>query len=126
MAVTPTKKLNELYEGIHRAVGIREPKSPAFPHLSLYYIDEEDAEEGERERMFEEMVQRGVITTLSAAEGEEGVVLDCGVGTVPEPDPNAMVRLDGIVGSEIWIVKCEGPVEGWEVMDKILLATTKH
>lgn len=110
-------------------MGIDEPKSPAFPHLSLYYIDEKDAEKGERERMYGEMVRSGVVQNLSTEEGEEGeegVVLDCGVGTVPEPDPDAMVRLDGIVGSEIWIVKCEGPVEGWEVMDKILLATAKH
>lgn len=113
-------------------MGIDEPKSPAFPHLSLYYIDEKDAEKGERERMFGEMVRSGVVQNLSAEEGQgqgkegEGVVLDCGVGTVPEPDQNAMMRLDGIAGSEIWIVKCEGPVEGWEVMDKILLATAKH
>jgi len=29
--------------------------------------------------------------------------------------------LEGFTGSQIWIVDCVGPVEGWKVLDKILL-----
>ena len=84
---------------------------PAFPHLSLYYIADEEAHA--RARVLQEMEREDVV---GPSADERGVVLRCAGG------PAGAVALEGFTGTQIWIVDCEGPVEGWKVLDKILLA----
>lgn len=64
-----------------------------FPHVSLYYG------EGDRNKIATSISQEATIT-----EDTEKLILD---GT-RELKP-----------SEIWVVKCEGPVEEWGVLEKI-------
>jgi 2',3'-cyclic-nucleotide 3'-phosphodiesterase len=88
------------------------PHPPAFPHLSLYYIADEEAHT--RERLLQELERENLVR--QAADGHE-VVLECGAGS-----GTADGALAGFTGTQIWIVDCEGPVEGWKALDKILLA----
>ncbi|KAI0302214.1 hypothetical protein BC826DRAFT_1183198 [Russula brevipes] len=71
-------------------------------------------------RYLQELEREGVVRHaadgLSAAlwcAGEDGV--GRGGGAV----------LEGFTGTQIWIVDCGGPVEGWRVLDKILLAKSE-
>jgi 2',3'-cyclic-nucleotide 3'-phosphodiesterase len=79
----------------------------------LYYIADEDAHE--RARILQELERENVVGR-SANPGRGGVMLKCASS---EGD---VVALDGFLGTQIWIMDCEGPVEGWKVIDKILLA----
>ncbi|KAH9981125.1 2',3'-cyclic-nucleotide 3'-phosphodiesterase [Lactifluus volemus] len=106
-----SRELVELREAL--GTTIRGPEPPAFPHLSLYYIADEDAHE--RARVLQEL-ERDNVVGRSANPGRGGVMLKCASG---EGD---VVALDGFLGTQIWIMDCEGPVEGWKVIDKILLA----
>ncbi|KAH9930589.1 uncharacterized protein B0H18DRAFT_992371 [Fomitopsis serialis] len=85
---------------------------PPIPHVSLYYIDNADAEE--RERVREELKSQGRVL-----ERADGVALDCSED--PGNASDASEVLEGIDGEEIWIIQCNGPVPGWEVLDKIQL-----
>ncbi|KZT69753.1 hypothetical protein DAEQUDRAFT_238622 [Daedalea quercina L-15889] len=85
---------------------------PPIPHLSLYYIDNADAEE--RGRVREELKSSGRIV-----ERADGVALDCSED--PSNRRNADEMLDDMEGEEIWIVKCDGPVPTWEILDKVKL-----
>ncbi|CCM04416.1 uncharacterized protein FIBRA_06593 [Fibroporia radiculosa] len=88
-------------------------KVPPVPHLSLYYID--DADRDDRARVANELKNSGRVV----GRPDGGVALNCAqeVGPGTEPD-----LLSGFEGAEIWIAKCDGPVPGWEVVDKISLA----
>lgn len=99
------KVLKDLHRVVHEKLGVA-PRTPKYPHMSLVYIGDEDAAKGEREMYFEELKKRNLITT--AHDGSE-------LGTV-DTKPIA-----SFLASEIWVVKCEGPVESWEVLDKIVL-----
>ncbi|KAI0053872.1 hypothetical protein FA95DRAFT_1591718 [Auriscalpium vulgare] len=119
-AIFPTTELTALHTHIHAALGdVNSPNTPAFPHLSLYYIADEDARE--REEYLQEMVRSGVVVS---GAGGQGVELDCGVARA-DTDLNAITRLSGFSGSEIWIVDCDGPVEGWTPLEKIKLETPR-
>ncbi|TFY71372.1 hypothetical protein EVG20_g1636 [Dentipellis fragilis] len=122
VAIQPSTDLATLHGLVHEALDV-EPRTPLFPHMSLYYIDDKDEQAfDERKRALADLVSRGVV--LDDEQG--GVALDCVAGD-PNVDPQvAGTKLNGFIGSEIWIVKCEGAVEEWEVLDKIILATTKH
>lgn len=89
-----------------------EKASPAFPHLSLFYIADEEAHT--RVRFLQEMEREGVVR--HSADGLS-VALRC--AQVGEGDDGV---LEGFTATQIWIVDCEGPVEEWKVLDKILLA----
>ncbi|KAI0063431.1 hypothetical protein BV25DRAFT_428577 [Artomyces pyxidatus] len=120
-AIAPTPALAALHAHIHATLGDADaPNTPAFPHMSLYYIADEEPEE--RDRMLQEMVSMGVVVPVKEGEGS-GVELDCGVGTGADRD--ALTRLGGFTGSEVWIVDCDGPVEGWTPLKKLRLTTEK-
>jgi 2',3'-cyclic-nucleotide 3'-phosphodiesterase len=112
IALQRSRELVELREALET---IRGPEPPAFPHLSLYYIADEDAHE--RARVLQELERENVVVGPSAdGRGRGGMVLKCSASG--EGD----VALEGFLGTQIWIMDCEGPVEGWKVIDKILLA----
>jgi 2',3'-cyclic-nucleotide 3'-phosphodiesterase len=99
------------------------PAPPAFPHLSLFYIADEEAHT--RVRLLQEMEREGVVR--HSADGLS-VALRCAdqadSGAASGEDGGGGVLLEGFRATQIWIVDCEGPVEEWKVLDKILLATS--
>jgi 2',3'-cyclic-nucleotide 3'-phosphodiesterase len=103
-----------------------ERASPAFPHLSLFYVADEEAHT--RVRFLQEMEREGVVR--HSADGLS-VALRCaqagagaGAGAGEDGDGDGDGVLEGFTATQIWIVDCEGPVEEWKVLDKILLATS--
>ena len=111
VALLLSRELVELRAALSAALGSPGPGPPAFPHLSLYYIADEDAHA--RTRVMQELERENVV---APSADERGIVLRCGSG------PDGPVTLDGFTGTQLWMVDCEGPVEEWEVLDKILLA----
>ncbi|KAI3619273.1 cyclic phosphodiesterase [Moniliophthora roreri] len=108
IAVTPTSELTALHQHVHEALGV-EPRTPMFPHISLCYISDHDAEHGERQRFRDELRSTGRIR-----EDEGGAVsLNCGT------DKEDWVS--GFISPEIWIADCEGPLESWRVLERIPL-----
>jgi len=106
LAVNLSPELSALHQEVHAALRI-DPKTPAFPHVSLCYVTDKDAEKGLR-RQFAE--------SLRVKEESDGISL----GVDDEGDESE----DGMAGfraDEIWVVRCEGPVETWEVLDIIKL-----
>ncbi|KAI9458277.1 hypothetical protein F5148DRAFT_1151037 [Russula earlei] len=88
---------------------------PAFPHLSLYYVA--DGEAHVRARLLQELEREDVVR--HSADGL-GVALRCAEGGGDGGGGGGGV-LEGFTGTQMWIVDCVGPVEGWKVLDKILL-----
>jgi hypothetical protein len=78
--------------------------------MSLFYID--DSEPDERQIVADELLSSGRV----ANDGTDRIILDCFAG-----DHSAAHKLSGFDGEEIWIVRCEGPVEQWEVLEKVVL-----
>ncbi|KAI6045544.1 2',3'-cyclic-nucleotide 3'-phosphodiesterase, partial [Pisolithus marmoratus] len=108
VSVLPTADLLALAGEIKETLSHLSPLSaPMFPHLSLAYITDEDAEAGERDRAAQSLRE-----SSAAVEDESNhtVSLQCGE-----------VCLSGIDLTEIWLVDCEGPVEDWSVRDKVSL-----
>ncbi|PBK92918.1 LigT-like protein [Armillaria gallica] len=105
IAVQLTPALAEIHTHVHKKVGV-EPKTPKYPHMSLCYITDEDAQQGEREAFYR------TIEGKTRKEGE-GVSLDCGELTEE--------WIGGFVASEIWIAECNGPIEDWTILDKVPL-----
>lgn len=93
-----------------------EKASPAFPHLSLFYIADEEAHT--RVRFLQEMEREGVVR-----HSTDGLSVALRCAQVGEGDDGV---LEGFTATQIWIVDCEGPVEEWKVLDKILLAPSDH
>ncbi len=117
IALAPSTELAQLRTAL--LVGNPERKaSQAFPHLSLFYVADEEAHA--RVRLLQEMEREGVVR--HSADGLT-VALRCGTGG-GEDGRDGGVVLEGFTGTQIWIVDCEGPVEEWKVLDKILLATS--
>ncbi|KAI0374664.1 hypothetical protein BV20DRAFT_383416 [Pilatotrama ljubarskyi] len=109
----PGSPLETLREHLREKLG--EQAVPPVAHLSLYYID--DADKEERERTAETL--RSELRVLESGRGEaRSVSLAC-VDDDGEQEPEI---LDSFDGEEIWVVKCEGPVPEWEVIEKIELA----
>jgi 2',3'-cyclic-nucleotide 3'-phosphodiesterase len=106
VAIAPDQGICMLEEAARKGLGKSEPP-PSFPHMSFAYID--DAEAHERERLVEEYKSKGI---FDQAKDGTGVVLRCGEGD----------HVDGFIASELWIVRCEGKVEEWDVLKKITLA----
>lgn len=101
-----TPELLDLHVKFHKNLDI-EAMTPKFPHLSVAYIEDEDAEQGERDRFVKELKEQGRVR-----ESEDSVSLLCAM-----PDE----WVDGFEAAEVWIVKCDGPVKEWEVLDRIKL-----
>jgi len=124
VAVRPSDALAALHAHIHAVLGTP-PATPAFPHMSLYYIGDADAAQGERERMRDDLVSSGAVLP----DGPDGgIVLDCGCGVDPGADadsPTIAQLLSGFSGTEIWLVDCDGPVEKWERLDRLVPVTAK-
>jgi len=99
--------LDELHSNIHRALQM-EPKTPMFPHLSLCYVDDVDAEE--RTNYYEHLRNSGI---LDENETEGGARLKYG-----DADSD---WIDCYEGCEIWVAQCEGPVEDWKILERIRL-----
>lgn len=99
---------------VHLRAVLGSPTVPPVPHVSLYYID--NADRDERARVAEELRRAGRI--VDHADGT-GVTLN---GAEDIKQATEADLLNGIHGEAIWIVKCEGPVPGWEVLQKIELA----
>ncbi|RDB21092.1 hypothetical protein Hypma_011791 [Hypsizygus marmoreus] len=110
IAVTPTSAISALHERIHTKLDI-EPRTPSFPHLSLCYIDDQDAHDGEREMFFKELQRDGRI----GSEGKkENVRLYHGEAGKED-------WVSGFDATEVWVVDCDGHVEGWKILAKVAL-----
>ncbi|KAG0698467.1 2',3'-cyclic-nucleotide 3'-phosphodiesterase [Suillus ampliporus] len=113
ISVKKTTELVALHEHIMAALDRdrASPSASAFPHMSISYIADEDGGT-ERKKAADELRAITVVEGLGAG-GAETVVLRCG-------DSEAgRVWLSGFEGTEVWIVRCEGPVEHWRVLQKI-------
>jgi 2',3'-cyclic-nucleotide 3'-phosphodiesterase len=105
VAIVRDEPIMQLEEAVRAGLG-SSSMPPSYPHQSFAYIDDADA--SERPRLVEEYTRRGVFRTK---EGGEGCVLDCGESEL----------IDGYTATEIWIVECNGPVEGWKVLEEVAL-----
>ncbi|KAJ7085774.1 2',3'-cyclic-nucleotide 3'-phosphodiesterase [Mycena belliarum] len=108
LAARPSPALFDLHAHVHSALHIA-PKTLKFPHISLCYINDEDAAAGERTRYFQALKDAGRIR----GDGNS-VSLNCG-------EPEGDDWMSGFELPEIWIARCEGPVETWTVERKIAL-----
>lgn len=111
ISVKLTPELIALHDQVHSSLGI-EPRTPAYPHLSLCYINDKDAEEGERDKFARDTNDSGYIRH--------------------EPDGGLSIRsslsseedwITEFTSPEIWIAQCDGPVAEWSVIEKISLLT---
>ncbi|KAF7322463.1 Cyclic phosphodiesterase [Mycena chlorophos] len=109
IAIQPTADLLALHQHVHHELGIANPRTPKFPHLSLAYITDEDAAAGERARYYDALAKNSKIVSTG-----DGVSLNCGLNGQDE-------WLQVLKSLEIWVTRCEGPVETWTVESKIPL-----
>ncbi|KAK0211077.1 2',3'-cyclic-nucleotide 3'-phosphodiesterase [Desarmillaria ectypa] len=105
ITVQLTPELTEIHTHVHKKVGV-EPRTPKYPHVSLCYITDEDAQQGERRAFYQ------AIEDKIRKEGDI-VSIDCG--------KLAEEWMSGFVANEIWIAECNGPIEDWRILDKIPL-----
>lgn len=110
VAIRPTSDLLSLHEEVHKNLGV-EPRTPSFPHLSLCYIDDGDASNGERENFYNDLETKKVMVRTPEADRIE---LNCGFKGQEE-------LLGHVDAHEIWVVRTEGPVEGWEILRRVSL-----
>ena len=109
-----------LHAKINENLKIRNPQAPMFPHMSIYYID--DAEAEERFRVLQELRDNGTVVQtqdgvqIHTSGGPAGIP----TGTDARPLPQDDV-LQGFDGVEIWAALCDGPVETWTVLKKVEL-----
>ncbi|KAL5529340.1 hypothetical protein ACEPAG_5325 [Sanghuangporus baumii] len=113
--VVPTPALYSLREQLQKKALPYEARSPRYPHLSLFYVPDEHAEDRERIR---EALWREC----------KGMHLSNRIAFNIDPAKERSAGRDeehfeGFRASEIWIVRCEGAVEEWTVLDKIHLST---
>jgi len=105
LAIERNVEIVALHAHIHAALGSTDhPNTPRFPHLSVYYIADED--EARRREAAEKVREEGMV-----------VDVDGGVAVV---GPGGE-RVEGFIATEVWIAQCDGPVEGWRVIEKITL-----
>jgi 2',3'-cyclic-nucleotide 3'-phosphodiesterase len=112
-AVEPTPALNALRAHIHTTLH-REPNTPNYLHMSIYYIA--DVDEARRWEATERLEAEGLVVRSSSGDG---IMLDC--GRDPGSNKNEGEKLSGFMGTYIWIVHCDGPVGTWSVKEKIAL-----
>lgn len=105
-----TSDLTVLHQHVHAALGV-DPRTPSFPHISLCYINDEDGANREREKFNQELLKTGRVR----AEKDGTIALNC--KKVGEPDD----WMNGFRAQEIWVANCVGPVEDWEILEKISL-----
>ncbi|KAI0748698.1 hypothetical protein C8Q80DRAFT_1173177 [Daedaleopsis nitida] len=106
--------LETLREHLRASLGAR--AVPPLAHLSLYYID--DADKEERERTAQAL--KSQLRVLQGGRDDESVVkIACYYDDIEEEQDPELI--DGLEGEEIWLVKCDGPVPSWEVLEKFPL-----
>ncbi|OSD08345.1 hypothetical protein PYCCODRAFT_1379845 [Trametes coccinea BRFM310] len=110
----PESALEALREHFRAQLGAR--AVPPVAHMSLYYIDDADREE--RPRIAETL--RSELRVLESGSGEESRVQLACVDDDAEGEQVPEI-LDGFDGEEVWVVRCEGPVPTWEILEKIPL-----
>ncbi|KAJ7905854.1 hypothetical protein B0H14DRAFT_2661898 [Mycena olivaceomarginata] len=98
----------QLHRHVHEKLGIA-PKTPKYPHISLCYINDDDAASGERDKYFQALEKSGKIR-----KDGSNVSLNCG-------KPGEEDWLSGFDSPEIWLARCEGPVETWTIVKKMVL-----
>ncbi|KAJ7221043.1 2',3'-cyclic-nucleotide 3'-phosphodiesterase [Mycena haematopus] len=108
VAVHLSPALVELHRHVHEKLGIP-PRTPKYPHISLCYINDDDAAAGERDKYFQQLEKSAKIR-----QDETSVSLNCG-------EPGEEDWLPGFHAPEIWITRCQGPVETWTIAEKIAL-----
>ncbi|KAF8201758.1 2',3'-cyclic-nucleotide 3'-phosphodiesterase [Pholiota molesta] len=109
IAIQLTSEMSSLHLHMHEELKV-EPRTPAFPHLSLCYIANVDADsEGEREKYRQALQDKIQIRGKNIQN--QGVIIFPGLSDGGE-------WLDHFVAHEIWVVRCEGPVESWVVLRK--------
>ena len=120
VTIKPSPEVMSLHSKICENLKTRNPRSPMYPHLSIYYIDDMEAEE--RTRVLQELKANG--TVIKTKEGVEihtsGGPIGTPTGSSSRPPPHSDA-LEGFDGVEIWIVSCDGPIETWSVLEKIKL-----
>lgn len=104
ISVLATPDLLALHREINTRLSEFSPSSPVFPHMSLSYIADEDAEE--RGRASRLLRDRGIVLDNE----DQTISLQCDV-----------VRLSHFDAMEIWVIDCGGMVESWNVQHKISL-----
>lgn len=109
-AINPSEELVELKEHVFSAVrGLQSEtnlKAPAFPHLSIIYVSDESGK-----------TQEEYLDAL----GELGILKREGDGAIKVKSSDGVV-IDGFEASEAWVVRCEGNVSDWEVLERRPLA----
>ncbi|RDX47033.1 hypothetical protein OH76DRAFT_1406418 [Lentinus brumalis] len=111
---SPGSPLENLREHLRASLG--DAAVPPVAHLSLYYIDE--ADKGERENTARRL--KSELRVLEGGRGEESEVkIACFYDDIEEEQDPELI--DGFEGEEIWMVRCEGPVPDWEVVEKFVL-----
>lgn len=98
IAIQSSLQLSQLHQHVHNTLGVQ-PKTPEYPHLSLYYGDEG------KDEIVEKLKQDGDTNNL---------------------DVNGMVAVGGVQGflaTEIWVVNCVGRPEEWSIIDKVPLSS---
>lgn len=108
LAVKCTAPLLDLHEHAHAALGLEARPGLAFPHISLCYIDENDAQNGARKRFLGRLEDGG---RIKREDGRMGLDGGHESGWVWEFE-----------ATEVWIAQCDGPVSGWSVLAKIPLS----
>ncbi|KAF8965229.1 2',3'-cyclic-nucleotide 3'-phosphodiesterase [Flammula alnicola] len=111
VAIKLTSELISLHKHVHEVLDV-EPRTPAFPHMSLCYIDDDDAAKGERNVYYEALKDGGKLWIEGEGSGDPAVSLNCG-------SPGKDDWIGHFDAHEVWAVRCEGPVEGWAVLRKL-------
>lgn len=114
ISVKKTTELVALHDHIMAALERdgASPSAPAFPHMSISYIADEDGV-AERKKAADELQAITVVEGPENPDGAETVALRCG------DSEEGHVCLASFEGTEVWIVRCEGPVQYWQVLHKI-------
>ena len=118
--VEPSPEILSLHTKINENLKVHGPESPMFPHMSIYYID--DAEAEERARVLQELEDNATVVKtengvqIHTSGGPMGI--PTGSETRPTPHDDALRGFDGV---EIWVTLCDGPVETWTVLQKVEL-----
>lgn len=118
--IEPSHEILTLHAKINGNLGIHNPRSPIFPHMSIYYID--DAEAEERSRVLQELEDNGTVVKteggvqIHTSRGPIGIPTGSETRPIPHGD-----ELQGFDGVEIWAALCDGPVETWTVLEKVEL-----
>ncbi|KAI5124298.1 hypothetical protein M0805_008906 [Coniferiporia weirii] len=115
--VVQTPALDALLAGVGRAAeqslgGAVDARSPRFPHLSLLYVPNEHA--ADRGRVRDALWDAFGVRTDSDETGGGRIAFN-----LPDETHRLAARFEGFDASEAWIVRCEGGIEDWEVLDKI-------